>query len=146
VVARLRIAPCTHGISNEQPIRPAAAERVAHEIHRPRRVERRWRVQRHDLACRHAHFGPSHLVRAQCTVHAVDALVVPRMAQRAEAVEALPEAPAAMLLDDGLRGRDYRRIEARILPLEILQPLQLRDPHAPVLLLQRECRLRATEV
>ena len=97
----------------EQTLGSPVVERVAHELHRPRLVELRRRLQGHHLARRHAHLRSTHLVQARHTMHAIDALVVPRISQRAETVVALPEAPAVMLLDHRLQGRDEWRIRLR---------------------------------
>ena len=63
----------------EPAIGATRVERVAHEIHRPRVVQSRRRREREHVAFRQALLGASRLIEAQRAVHAVDALVIPRL-------------------------------------------------------------------
>ena len=55
-----------------------------------------------DLDFWRALLRPPNMVQAERAVHAVDAIVFPRISQRAEPVEALSAAPADMLHDHRL--------------------------------------------
>lgn len=61
----------------------------------------------------HGGYAPlrtSHLIQLECAVDAIDALVIPRVAQHAQPIKALPEAPETLFRDHRSQRGDDRRI------------------------------------
>ena len=67
-------------------------------------------VQGHADARERALRGATGLIRAQRAIHAIDALVIPRMPHRAGPMPTLPKSPAGFLRDQRQRRVDNRRV------------------------------------
>ena len=89
-----------------------AIERIVHKVERPDAVQCRRRDQRLAESIGHAALRPPRQMEAQGAIHTADALVIPRVPVEPQAIEALPEAPAAVIRDDRGQCRDHGRILA----------------------------------
>ena len=58
---------------------PPVIQGVAHQLHRPRLIQRARRLQRQSHPLRHTSHCASRQVEAQCAVYAMHALVIPRL-------------------------------------------------------------------
>ena len=120
----------------ERAKRPTVVERVTHEIQRPDPVECPQGLQRLGIACQHPFAGSAGQVQLHAAVHAMDALVVPAVAQGAQPVKALPESPAAMAAEHTIeRLDDWSVPDGRLFcpgPVQS-RPRYPRDPAGPAL-------------
>src|SRR6266849_1526326 len=90
----------------EGPKPAAVVERVGHEIEGPGRVQARWREQGLAEARREAPFRPPRQIEPERAVHSMHPLVIPPMPGAAQAIEALPKAPARMPGDHLIQRAD----------------------------------------
>ncbi|MBW2704583.1 MAG: radical SAM protein [Deltaproteobacteria bacterium] len=82
----------------ERPEPAARVERVLHEVHRPDCIGAGRHFQGHPRAPRQPLLRPSLVIQTELLVDPIHTFVIPRSTVQAKAVEALPEAPARVLL------------------------------------------------
>src|SRR5215467_543096 len=130
----------------EGPEGTAVVQGINHEIEGPCFVQALRGEERLPQAHRYAALCPPRQVQAERAVYAMHALMVPAMPRAPEAIETLPESPAAMAGHDVVQGGHHVGIPPQPRPRRPVvrrprQPHRLARPaHGHVMLVHQHCQ------